>query len=336
MAKPGEMVISMAGSAHKSWRYALVTDVPTYEEEAKTIRVFLVSSIVLGIFASIIAAYIITFITYRPVKKILGVILEPSLHWNDEATKESNELLYITSNILNTLNAKEQMSLELEKRVRALRQSQFRALQFQIDPHFLYNTLETIKWSSVEALGLGNKVSKMLTRMAVFYRAALENDDMIIPLKKELEFLKLYIDIVGIRFGENITFQWEIDESLLDCNVIKMCLQPLVENAINHGLRPRSYRGNIIIRAYREEERMFIEVRNDGEGMSESTVRSLNQKFRTGVGFEENKVGLRNVNERVKLIYGKEYGVYLDCIREQKEPDAVESNMRVIIIFPCS
>jgi len=339
IADHGNRIISMVESAHKSWRYAFVTQKPDYKEETGVLRSFLISSVAVGVVASIIVAYLITVLTYRPIRKIMNVIKNPKLHWNEkEATKQSNELLYITSNIMADMQKdqeiSEETSQELEERIRALRQAQFRALQFQIDPHFLYNTLETIKWSAVEEMGLGNKVSKMLTKVAKLYRFGLENDDVIISLKEELDFLKLYIEILRIRFGDSIAFHWQIDESLYDSTIIKMCLQPIVENAIQHGLRPKNYMGNITISAYCEDECLYVSVENDGQIMSKEEMDRLNNKLKTGAGFEESKVGLRNVNERIKLIYGGKYGVSV-CCGQESEAQQEEANVRVVLTFPC-
>lgn len=337
MEDRGKRIISTMGSIHRSWRYAFVTEMPYYEEETQAVSDFLFTSIVVGVFASIAAAYFITYLTYRPMKKIMSVIENPQLHWSErEASKESNELLYITSNILANRNENKEISEELEERIRALRQAQFRALQFQIDPHFLYNTLETIKWRAVEDMGLGNKTSKMLTKVARLYRLGLENDDTIVPLREELDFLKLYIEIVQIRFGDSIQFRWNVDQELYDCNIIKMCLQPIVENAIQHGLRPRNYQGNITISAYSKNDCLCISVENDGQDMDEAAIRRLNEKLKTGDGFETNKVGLRNVNERIKLIYGKKYGVSVSC-SEPGDRSAEEQSActRVVLTFPC-
>ena len=333
-----ERVVSVMKSQHKSWQYAFVTELSDYKEEMGAISGFLITSVLVGLLASLIVAYLITVLTYRPMRKIINVINNPKLHWNEkEATKQSNELLYITSSILadrGEAEADEETSEELEERIRALRQAQFRALQFQIDPHFLYNTLETIKWSAVEEMGLGNKVSKMLTKVARLYRLGLENDDVIVTLKEELEFLKLYIEIVRIRFGDSILFHWDIDEQLQDCNIIKMCMQPIVENAIQHGLRPKNYLGNITISARYQDECLRICVANDGEDMSDKEMDTLNKILKTGSGFEESKVGLRNVNERIKLVYGKEYGVSVS--RSQVGTDLEEQgSVQVVLTFPC-
>ncbi len=329
-------IISAVESIHKSWRYAFVTEMPDYQGEMEAVRSFLLSSVAVGMLSSLVVAYIITMLTFRPMRKIMNVIKNPQLHWNEkEATKKSNELLYITSNILADRNANKEISQEVEDRIRALRQAQFRALQFQIDPHFLYNTLETIKWAAVEDMGLGNRTSKMLTKVARLYRQGLENDDVIVTLREELEFLKLYIEIVRIRFGDSIAFHWDIDERLLDCNVIKMCLQPIVENAIHHGLRPKDYRGNITISATYRQRTLCVAVADDGQNVNPAQIRSLNEKLKTGAGFQENHVGLRNVNERIKLIYGRKYGVSIDLSQQEPLSGKEHPGLRVMLTFPC-
>ncbi len=328
-------VVSVMESTHKSWKYAFVTEMPNYKEEMGIVRTFLISSVTVGTLSSLIVAYLITLFAYRPMRKIISVIQNPQLHWNEkEATKQSNEMLFITSNILADSDPDSDISEEVSGRIQSLRQAQFRALQFQIDPHFLYNTLETIKWNAVAEMGLGNKTSKMLTKVARLYRLGLENDDVIVSLKEELEFLKLYIEIVRIRFGDSIQFHWNIDESLYECNVIKMCLQPIVENAIQHGLRPKNYLGNITVSAWYEKECLCICVDDDGQNMSQTEMDKLNEKLKTGAGFEESKVGLRNVNERIKLIYGKKYGVSISNTVPEEELPA-DAGVRVVLTFPC-
>ena len=325
----GSRVISVTESVHKSWQYALVSEMPEFEEKTSVVSRFLLSSVLVGVVTSIVVAYIITLLTYEPMRKIMDVIKNPQLHWSEkEASKQSNELLYITSNILADRNVNKEISAELEERIQLLRQAQFRALQFQIDPHFLNNTLETIKWAAVEDMGLGNRVSKMLTKLAGLYRLGLENDDVIISLKEEMDFLKRYVEIVNIRFGETITFHWDVDNTLYDCGIIKMCIQPVVENAIHHGLRPNGYKGNITISVFRQDENLCVAVQNDAQDINPDEINNLNDVLKTGIGHEENKVGLRNVNERIKLIYGRKYGVSI-CCSEQ------EAYVRVVLTFPC-
>ncbi len=324
-------VVSVMKSAQEGLKYALITEMPGYKEETQTLNNFLITSLSTGLLASVIVSYIITFITYRPVKRIVDVIEKPQLYWQDKSeTKRSNELLYITSNILNTLSSREKMNKEMEMRMEALRRAQSLALQFQIDPHFLYNTLETVRWCAIEENGgLSNKTSRLISKVAGLYRIALGSDNVILPLEEELGFLKVYVDLLKARFGEDIHFEWKIDESLYKCSVIKMSVQPLIENAVNHGLKPLAYAGTIRISAYQDGKRLCIAVENDGESMDSVTMQQINQKLEAREEFAMHKVGLHNVNERVKLIYGNEYGVTLYKIAEEGR-----NGTKAVITFP--
>ncbi len=321
--------VSVVKSVHQSWKYALITERPAYKEEVDALRDFLVSMMLTGILSSILAAYIITRFTYRPVKKIVEVIENPRLYGKEEVSQESNELLYITGNILSTLNSKQQIDEELKRRMDSLRRTQSMALQFQIEPHFLYNTLDVIKWRAVEDMGMGNPTSKLIAKLAALYRSGLETRNMILTLKEELDFTGLYIDILKARFGEKLQFTLKVDENLYECSVIKMCIQPLVENAVNHGLKPLKYYGNIAILTYQEEGRLYIVVEDDGQGLSDKQIQEMNEKLQTIGDLEAAQVGLRNVNERIKLIYGNEYGVWIG----RREADK-QKGTRVVMTFP--
>ncbi|MBO5197502.1 MAG: histidine kinase [Lachnospiraceae bacterium] len=166
--------VSVVKSEHQSWKYALITERPTYKEEVGALKDFLVLMLVTGTVSGILAAYVITRVTYGPVKKIVEVIEEPRVHMTGETSRQSNELLYITSNILSTLRSKQKVDEELEERVESMRALQSMALQFQMEPHFLYNTLDLIKWSAVEDMGMGNRTSKLIAKLALLYRSGLE------------------------------------------------------------------------------------------------------------------------------------------------------------------
>ena len=326
-SKENTKVVSVCDSTHKSWKYALVTDKPLYTEEMGKLRNMLIGSVITGVVPSILVAYLITVVTYRPVKKIMNVVEKPEKYLYNEK-EVSNEVLYITSNILNTIDRKEKMQDELTNRLQSLRVAQSLALQFQVDPHFLYNTLEMIKWTTVEDIGPGNRASRQLTKVARLYRIALEADNMILPLKKEIEFLKLYIDILDIRYDGSIHFEWEIDESLYEYRVVKLCLQPLVENAVKHGLKPLNYVGTIWIRAAQLDSALCICVENDGVEMSVSEIAAMNHSFAQRNGFQDARVGLLNINERIKLLYGLEYG-----LRIGKRGEGLKG-MKVMVTFP--
>lgn len=264
------------------------------------------------------AGILITYITYRPVKKILNVVrgTEPE---EEGGSRRENELLYITSHILNTVTNKKRMEQELKERVSHLKKAQVMALQLQINPHFLYNTLDTIKWMTVREEGWDNPSSLMLEKLAELYRMTLASDDIVLPLSEEIACLSQYIGILQVRHSGRVQFVWKVDEQLLGCRVLKFCLQPLVENAVQHGLRPRSYWGSIVIAARRQEEVLILSVTDDGVGIGQEELQRIEQILAEDTAPTGRHIGLSNVHKRIRLLYGNDYGLQI-----RSRPDGLE------------
>jgi two-component system, LytTR family, sensor kinase len=187
-----------------------------------------------------------------------------------------------------------EMSLEEQKRL--LLEARLDALQRQINPHFLFNTL-----NSVAALVRSQPelAREMTVKLANILRALLKDHDAYVPLREELRFTDDYLDIEVVRFGaEKLRVEKEIDPRTLEVLVPSILLQPLIENSIKHGLEPRIHGGTVTVRSRLEGNRVSIEVADDGVGMSsrpDSTVR------RTGAG-----IGMKNVQERLEVLYGNQ------------------------------
>ena len=318
----GKAVVSLVDSHHQSWCYAMLSQWEGYSAEQKALWDYLTLTAATGIAASVIAGILITYITYRPVKKILDVVrgTEPE----EEGSRRENELLYITSHILNTVTNKKRMEQELDERVRHLKKAQVLALQLQINPHFLYNTLDTIKWMTVREEGMDNPSALMLEKLAELYRLTLANDDIVLPLSEEIGCLSLYIEILRVRYSRRIQFVWEVDEALLSCRVLKFCLQPLVENAVQHGLRPRSYWGSVVVAASRREETLLLSVTDDGVGIGPEELQRIERELAEDASPSGRHIGLRNVHKRIRLLYGNGYGVTVRSRSDGLEGTAVE------------
>ena len=220
-------------------------------------------------------------------------------------------MLYITSNVLNTIKTKKAMDKEIEMHIKELNNAQAIALQFQMSPHFLYNTLETIKWCSIEDMGVGNRTSKAITKLAKLYRIGMDKENFILSLQEELEFTRVYVDALCLRFGDKIRYEWNVESEVNQCNVLKMCMQPLIENAVNHGLKNNLYYGNIAISIFKENNTIFIVVDDDGVGLTSGELMVLNETLKGKRKNMDTGIGLQNVNRRIKLIFGEEYGVGL-------------------------
>ncbi|MCM3766398.1 sensor histidine kinase [Neobacillus niacini] len=188
------------------------------------------------------------------------------------------------------------------------KEAEIKALQSQMNPHFLYNTLETINMLAVTKGNL--EVSDMVSSLGRLLRYTIDNSSKIVTLKEELSFIQSYIAIQKVRMGENLKYEEEIEPVLHDVLIPKLVLQPLVENAIIHGLFGQG--GLIVIKAASKNELLEIVIHDNGKGVPIERLEALKQTLETGqIKPNRNHTGiaLPNVHERIQLLYGKEYGI---------------------------
>lgn len=182
------------------------------------------------------------------------------------------------------------------------------ALQSQINPHFLYNTLEAIR---MKALMNGDReVGKMLYSMAVIFRSQIKEAD-VITVVQEIHYCKKYLELFEYRYAGKFTSEVECPEELMNYPIIKFVLQPLIENYFVHGIRTEED-GNIIrIWVEKAEDDLLIHLEDNGRGMTEEELDETNRKLRENPEDTRNSIGLQNVNRRIKAVYGEEYGIKL-------------------------
>ncbi len=181
------------------------------------------------------------------------------------------------------------------------KQAELEFLQMQINPHFLYNALDTISWM---ALGKGNgEISEMSIALAELLRATIKNESFI-PLQEEMTTVKDYLFIQEQRFGDKISVSYQVEERASRCQVPNFILQPLIENAIIHGLEPKIGNGRLSVKISIREKRLFFVIEDDGVGMTEEEIGKLYESCKA----EDTKqsIGLKNVYRRLLLCYGEE------------------------------
>jgi len=193
---------------------------------------------------------------------------------------------------------------------KSVKGAELKALQAQINPHFLYNTLECIRWMTKE--NKSEEINQLLYLLAKFYRLSLSKGQEVIPLKDEIEHIKAYVQIQNIRFDNSIHLEIDIQDELLELSIIKLVLQPIVENSILHGILEKSNEaGCIKIHANRLGEDLVITVADDGVGIEENNLKNILNSGRRSI---YNGYGIKNVNERIKLYYGIQYGLEYSSI----------------------
>lgn len=265
---------------------------------------------------SVLAAWLISASIYLPIKKLHNVTT--AITKNDlralVTSKNVNEIteLGISFNImigrireLLALQAKEQENLQ---------KAELKALQAQINPHFLYNTLDTIVWMA--ETGKTDQVIEIVRTFSRFFRIALSKGKDWIPIQDEIEHVRSYLHIQKIRYRDILDYEIDVDDNILDGTILKLTLQPLAENALYHGIKNKRNGGTIWVRARRKEHgQVLLEVQDNGVGCTPYKLARIQERLddesyeisQEGEGF-----GLANVNKRIKLYYGRQYGLSIE------------------------
>ena len=272
--------------------------------------------ILLIIIAAIIIIWFMLFILLnrtisRPVLKIRDKMnrisggdfsRDTAIEWNHELGDIGRGINDLSENVVTLMNTR----IEDEKKKQEL---EYQVLQSQINPHFIYNTLNSIKWMAVTQGSTG--IAEMTTALSRLLKSISKGTAGIIPLKDEVSLLDDYFTIQQYRYGGAITMDYEIeDEALMQVNILRFTMQPLVENAIFHGIEPKGASGAIHIHIYtNEEHQVQIDITDDGIGMSEETIKSLFTEKQTDSSKLFKEIGISNVHKRLQYEFGPAYGL---------------------------
>ena len=194
------------------------------------------------------------------------------------------------------------------------KQAEYLALQNQINPHFLYNALEAIRTDAL--LADCEDIAETTEALATFFRYTISNVKEYVTFSDELDNTENYFTIQRCRFGDKISMELELEnEQLLEARMPKLILQPLVENAVSHGLEGKLGPGTVRIAVENSDKTLFLRVRDNGVGMPEERVDQLNRQFAEDAGAPTDRqkggIALRNVNSRIRLMFGENYGLHI-------------------------
>lgn len=213
---------------------------------------------------------------------------------------------------------------ELVEKIKAeqmnLRLVESKLLQAQINPHFLYNTLDTITW--LAEAGQNEDAVKMVSLLSEFFRTTLSKGRDYITLEEEKRHVESYLQIQQFRYQDIMTYEIRMDDDILEYTVPKLTLQPLVENALYHGIKNKRGGGHILIEGKKKENKIFLKVSDSGKGMSPKELSSLRRYIAGQESDAQKGFGLANVNQRIHYYYGKEYGIFFES-REDVGTEAV-------------
>lgn len=271
-------------------------------------------SIFLVLFAVMVVIIVVMFIFIpRRISRPITILSEVT----DQVAKgdlsvrakvEAGAEIGVLKDSLNTMIDKiSELLAQVKDEQRSLRNAELELLQSQINPHFLYNTLDTIVW--LAETGEREKVVSMVGNLSNFFRTGLNNGKEIITVREELEHVKGYLAIQAVRYQDILRYEVNVPEELNDCLIPKISLQPLVENALYHGIKNKRGGGTITVTGELYADSAVLTVRDDGIGMTAERLEQLQSKLSCRNAAESEMFGAYNVHERIRLKFGEEYGL---------------------------
>lgn len=290
----------------ESWNLVGSTDLSTLTDDLSKITMLIIITLFTSIVIQIIGAKVLSYLIVNPINKVrekMKLIGEGNFNvyfeveGNDEIgmfLRTFNRMAIRIKNLLRKVEEKESQKREYELAL----------IQQQIKPHFLYNTLDIIYMLS--EMDMKKETLKATKSLADFYRGTLSNGRQIISIQEEISALEDYLYIQNLKYSDVFEYSIEVDKDILKYNIMKLTLQPLVENAIYHGLKPRGRLGKLNIIGRSIENKIEIAVKDDGIGMREKAVSRLNK---SELGKKQQHFGLFSVKNRITLYFGDEAGL---------------------------
>jgi len=268
------------------------------------------SIFLLGIACIVIAVALSLFLSRRiiqPIKRLQKSMQEVEkgnfdIHVPVSGTFETSKLAHAFNIMVSKIR---ELMWQIVQDQEQKRKSELNALQAQINPHFLYNTLDSIIWMA--ECNRTREVIQMTSALAKLFRASISKGEELVPVETEIVHIENYLKIQKMRYKNKLDYQIDVDDSLKHYQTIKVILQPIVENAIYHGIKKKKGPGLITITAREEGKDLILRVSDNGIGMDRDTLRALLEP--APPGREGRGVGVRNVHERLQLYFGKSYGL---------------------------
>ena len=304
----GKFYLQSAAIDKTDWYMVNVLPKSSILSTIKTQRNYLFIIVILTIIMAIIlAAYLVKVINKRLFQVIDGMRQVPNGHLNNYIENDSSDEVGELIDNYNYMISKMSVLIDEQYKLgKEVKNAELKALQSQINPHFLYNTLDMINWMAQK--NMNKEISIAVKNLAKFYKLSLNKGKDIVTIKDEVEHSKLYVNLQNMRYDNRITLITKLDESLMNCSIPKITFQPIIENSINHGILGRGMEnGSILISGYISQNNLIIQISDDGIGIEKEVLPLIlkeNNLQTKGSGY-----GLKNINQRIKLLYGESYGL---------------------------
>lgn len=272
----------------------------------------LLGALVLG--GAVLTSWLLSRLLGRPLRGLAAAMEsfeKDADHFTYHPVGGTREVQELSASFSHMVGRIQQLMVTVRQEEVNLRKTELKALQAQINPHFLYNTLDSIAWMCEQ--GQNADAVRMVHALARLFRISISKGHELIPIAREIEHAESYLQIQKYRYKNRFTYRFEVDPGCLDYLCNKITLQPIIENAINHGLDLMVEEGHITVQVCPDGQDILFRVRDDGVGMTPEQVAAILNKGpsdRTGIG-------IKNVNDRLKIYFGKQYGLRIDSVPDE-------------------
>lgn len=308
----GIAVAQSESSAVKGWSYVSLTPQRAFGEIPFKLSYMTTSLILLSLALSLVLSYLLSRRSTRQVRSIITLLqhAEQGKLPTAAVSGKGDPYSIITEKIIKNFIEQHYLNVQLSEKKYRLQSAQLLALQAQINPHFLHNTLQTVYWKVLGLTGQPNEASRMMENLSGLLKYSLEKPQETVPIEREISNAKHYLDIQKIRYRDKITVKWQYDEEeIAGTSTIKLLLQPVIENAIHHGLLPdRAI--HLKIKLWRRPDALRIVVTDNGSGISPERLREIRKQIREQDD-SYSHIGLVNTSKRMMLSYGEEEGLVI-------------------------
>ena len=272
-------------------------------------------TLVIIVFCVLLTAIFISNSITKPVNELCGVtdqISKGDFSVRADVQTE-DEIAQLAGSVNHMSKQLEIMVNKMKEDERKMRYAELRLLQEQINPHFLYNTLDTIIWL-IEG-NSNEKAVDMVVSLSDFFRLVLSRGKEFISIQEEERHIRSYLEIQQVRYQDILEYEISIDSELYQYKILKLTLQPIVENALYHGIKYKRAKGKILVTGTMADERIYLSVSDTGVGMEKEELNKLREEIKRPCKETESGFGLANVNERIRMNFGMEYGMTIDSVK---------------------
>lgn len=310
-----EKLVVYSQSTTLNYNYVVVVDSAKAFSQINEMLNYIILLIFISLILILVLTYFLSGSFYKPLDKVVIAMNEIEKRNLDYRITEQrkDEFLKVYTGYNNMASELKNLINDLSNEKILNKEAKIKLLQEQINPHFLYNTLDSVY--SLIKINKTEQASQMIFSLSKFFRASLSGGRDIVELSEAVEIAESYLQIQKIRFGDRFNFSFNIPNDLEICFVPKLIIQPFIENALYHGLENVSHIGQITVEAEDKNNSLVLTVKDNGAGMTEEKLDQLRDSLKIGKQNEKENFAINNINMQIKLKYGENYGVSIESIQ---------------------